>query len=353
MKAISLFSSAGVGETYLSEIGIDVVISAELVEKRALFHKHLYPNCNVVIGDISNQNIKNQISELISPEVKLLLATPPCQGVSSIGKNKIQEHFEKDARNFLIYDVFYFIDNHDFDVVLIENVSKYLKMYFPYNDEFLLLKDIIGLKYSSKYKIDILDINAQDYGVPQSRPRCFIKMYKNCYVWPEPKKEQRISLEQAIGHLPSIESGEDSGIKWHVAKKHNENDIIAMKHTPTGKSAMTNLVFYPKKQNGERMKGYHNTFKRLEWDLPCHARTTKSGEISSHNNVHPGRLLKDGTYSDARVLTILELFIVSSLPTDWNIPKWATERLIRHVIGESVPPLLMKKVLEGLKRSDK
>ena len=54
--------------------------------------------------------------------------------------------------------------------------------------------------------------------------------------------------------------------------------------------------------------------------------------------------MQDGTYSDARVLTPLELMILSSLPTDWNIPHDTPEILIRQVIGESIPPLLIKKI---------
>lgn len=348
MKAISLFSSAGVGESYLKEIGIDVILGAELIEKRARFYKHLYPNSNVIVGDISKDDTKHAISKFISEDVKLLIATPPCQGVSSVGKNKKQEQFLKDNRNFLIFDVFHFIDNFNFDVVLIENVSNFLKMYFPYKGEFLKVGDLIERKYNGDYIIEILDINAQDYGVAQSRPRCFIKMYKKGYLWPSPKIEKQITLREAIGHLPSLDNGETSSIKWHSAKRNNDREVLAMRHTPTGKSAMANKIYFPKTAKGQKVKGFHNTFKRLSWDTPCHARTTKSGEISSHNNVHPGRLKPDGTYSDPRVLTILELLIVSSLPEDWDIPNWASDRFIRHVIGESVPPLLMRKVLETL-----
>jgi len=350
MKAVSLFSSAGVGETYLKDLGVDVVVGAELIKKRAELYKHLYPDSEVIIGDISQIETKDRISEFIKDDVKLLIATPPCQGVSSAGKNKNQEQFLSDDRNFLIFDVFHFIDNFDFDAVLIENVSNFLKMYFPYEGELLLISDLITKKYGSRYTIDVIDINAQDYGVPQSRPRCFIKMYKNNYVWASPKSEQQITLRDAIGHLPSLEAGEISNIKRHSANKAADRDILAMKHTATGKSAMLNKVFYPKKINGDKVKGFHNTYKRLSWDIPCLARTTKSGEISSHSNVHPGQLKEDGTYSDARVLTILELLIVASLPLEWDIPDWASDRFIRHAIGESVPPLLFKKVLETLKK---
>lgn len=54
--------------------------------------------------------------------------------------------------------------------------------------------------------------------------------------------------------------------------------------------------------------------------------------------------MPDGTYSDARVLTPLELMLLTSLPIDWNIPDDTSELLIRQCIGESIPPLLIKKL---------
>lgn len=68
--------------------------------------------------------------------------------------------------------------------------------------------------------------------------------------------------------------------------------------------------------------------------------------------VHPGRkyISSNGEelYSDPRVLTIYELLIVMSLPLDWPIPDWASEQLIRNVIGEGIPSLLVKKIMEVL-----
>ena len=76
-----------------------------------------------------------------------------------------------------------------------------------------------------------------------------------------------------------------------------------------------------------------------------------NGNIGSHNNVHPGRLLPDGTYSDARVLTLRELFIVSSLPEEWNIPEDATDSFVRHVIGEAIPPRLAFNIVKEIGKS--
>ena len=148
----------------------------------------------------------------------MLVATPPCQGLSSIGKNKTQKDFENDERNFLIFDVFDIIDKSDFEYILIENVPRFLKMYFPYNRDVLLLEDILKLKYKNQYVIEIDVLNACDYGVPQTRPRAIIRLYKHGLKWNLPKKKSVITLENSIGHLPSLESNESSNIKWHFSK---------------------------------------------------------------------------------------------------------------------------------------
>ncbi len=348
LKGISLFSSAGIGEMYLSDININIVAANELLQKRAECHTYLHPNTHMINRDIRDEETKNKIKSFIVDDVKLLIATPPCQGLSTLGKNKSQQHLEIDPRNFLIFDVLEIIDHSNFNYILIENVPRFLKMFFPYKNSFVTLEEILIDKYSSDYVIEIDVLDAQDYGVPQTRQRAIVKMYKKGLIWGNPKKEKKITLEQAIGHLPSLEAGENSDIPWHTAKPHNDRSILALQHTPTGKSALKNDFHYPKKENGQRIKGFHNTYKRMSWDQPAHARTTYSGSISSHNNVHPGREQLDGTYSDARVLTILETLIVSSMPEYPNFPSGVTDTFIRTIIGESIPPLMVKKILSKI-----
>ncbi|MBR0467138.1 MAG: DNA cytosine methyltransferase [Clostridia bacterium] len=349
IKAISVFSSAGIGELLLKNTNVEVVAANELLPKRAECYSHFYPNTDMYCGDITLEETQDyMVSAAQKSGAKMLIATPPCQGLSTLGKNKKQIHYEKDKRNYLILSALNIIDRCDFDYVLIENVPTFLEMYFPYENDYFKLEEILNKKYSSKYKIEARVLNAKDYGICQSRPRAIIKMYKPDKKWSWPSEENEITLREAIGYLPSLESGESSDIPWHFAKKHNERAVLALKHTPTGKSAIANEVYYPKKEDGTRIKGFHNTFKRMDWDQPCPTRTTFSGSMSSHNNVHPGRLLPDGTYSDARVLTLLETFIVSSIPEDIDFPKDSTDTFIRTVIGESIPPKLMMKVIEKI-----
>lgn len=349
LKWLALFTSWWVWETYFKDIWIDIVCANELIEKRANFYSHLYPDTKMVVWDISTSETKENIIKNIDwLDIDFLIATPPCQWFSTLWKNKNQEDLQNDERNFLIFDIFYFIDKYKFNYILIENVPRYLDMYFPYKWEYKLLKDIINDKYSWEYTIDIEIYNAKDYWVPQNRNRWIIKLYKKWLKWWKPKKEKEITLEEAIWHLPSLESWEKSDIKWHYAKKHNNREVIALKNTPTWKSAMVNEYYYPKKEDWTKIKGFHNTYKRMDWKIPAHALTTNSWNIGSHNTVHPWRLRNDWTYSDARVLTIYELLILTSLPLNWNIPLWATDTFIRHMIWESVPPLMLKKIVEWM-----
>ena len=345
MKGISLFSSAGIAELLFNELDIEIVLANELLEKRAKFYKDYHENKNIIVGDIKDKKVKDEIYKYLDQDIEFLMATPPCQGVSNLGKNKSQEAMIEDDRNFLIFDVMEIIDKFDFKYILIENVPRYLKMYFPYKKKHLLLEDILKKKYGGKYEIDIKVLNSKDYGVPQNRERAIIKIYKKGLKWEEPIKEPEINLKKAIGKLPTLESGETSKIKYHFARNHTEDHILWMKNTPTGKSAFQNEVYYPKKRTGERIKGFLSTYKRMDWLKPSPTITMRSDAISVQSNVHPGRKLKNGTYSDARVLTPLELMLLSSLPQDWNIPDNTPELLIRKCIGECIPPLLIKSIV--------
>lgn len=333
IKALSLFAGAGIGETYENEANIKTVVANELIPKRAEIYKYRFPDTNMIVGDIK-ENKKKIIDETLKEKVDLIIATPPCQGMSSVGKR----NYETDKRNFLIFDALDIIDAILPKYVFIENVPKFLQMeYYCKDGKIKPITQILKEKYQNVYTIKYGVYDAADYGVPQHRKRAIIRMFKKGSNWKEPEKKEYITVREAIGYLPSLESGETSSIKYHSAPICNKNHIIWLNHTPTGKSAFENPVFYPQKENGQKIKAFANTYKRIEWDKPCPTRTMNFG-ISGSNNVHPGRLRPDGTYSDARPLTLLELIIVSSLPEKIAFPEEVSEKTIRDVIGEGIPP---------------
>lgn len=347
LKGLSLFSGGGITETYFRDIGIDIVVANELLPDRAAFYSQTHPYTKMIQGDITKSEVFDSIiEEAKKHDIRFLMATPPCQGMSTLGKKQ----YEIDERNLLINYAIEAINILKPDYVLIENVPKFFKLLYPSNDELVNIGELLENQFSDDYIIELDVLNAMHYGVPQSRPRAIIKMYKKHLIWSWPMRaEKLITLRDAIGHLPSLKSGESSSIKWHNALNHSEMQVEAMSHTAEGKSAMKNPVYFPKKKDGTAVKGFHNTYKRMKWDEPSPARATNNHLISGHNNVHPGKLLSDGTWSDPRVLTFLELIIVSSLPTDWNIPEVFNENFVRQMIGEAVPPLLSKVIVEGIK----
>ena len=344
MNGLSLFANVGIAETYIADHGINIAVANELLSNRAAFHKENHPKCNTIQGDITSAEVYSEVlTQAQNEKCDFLIATPPCQGMSIAGKMQ-----ENDPRNSLIKYVIQMIQDLQPSYALIENVPQMLKTYLFHNGEKVKVVDFIvdGLEaYDVNYEV----VDAADYGTPQSRKRAIFLISKKG-KWEFPKKEKKITVKEAIAHLPSLESGEHSSIKYHNAKIHNDRHILCLKHTPSGKTALHNEKYYPKKEDGTRIKGYSTTYKRIDWEKPAPTITMANGSVSSQNNVHPGKKKKDGTYSDARVLTLKEIFILTGLPDSWHPPKWASDNLIRQVIGEGVPPKLIDRLLRTLPR---
>lgn len=350
MKGISLFSSAGIGEYFLEKHGIDIVVANELLEKRAKLHRELYPNCEVVVGDITQEEIYKKVIDLTKTnKIDFIIASPPCQGMSVAGKNRKSEEMSVDERNYLILSVIKAIKELDPIYVIIENVPLLLKLVLKYQDQYLTIEEILNRELGHKYNVVSSIFDTADYGVPQHRKRAIIRLSKKGIVWKEPEKNQKlITVRDAIGKLPSLESGEKSDIPWHFARNHDRRQVEWMRHTATGNTAFDNNIYYPKKKNGDRIKGFKSSYRRIKWDEPSPTITIRNDAISSQRNVHPGREKEDGTFSDARVMTILELLRLTGLPDDINIPRDTPEILIRQVIGECIPPRLIEVFVEGI-----
>ncbi len=373
LQALSLFSNVGIAETYFSSFGVEVVIANELVEKRAEFYSHLYPNTNMICGDITDKNIYNRIlNEASKFSIDVIVATPPCQGMSNAGKKN-----PHDPRNNLITYAIDLINEIKPRFVILENVPMQMHTKINYNGEQVLIPEYIYTELSSSYNFNTNQVvNTMDFGIPQSRQRYIYLLSRKDtnIIWEFPKIENNkiITLRDAIGNLPSIDPllrdkderwrfpkfAEKAKLgreisKWHYPPTHSWRQVQWMLHTPSGKSAFTNEIYYPKKDN-RRIKGAPRTYMRMDWDKPATTVLQNSGVISTFSTVHPGRLISSGKteherlYSDPRTLTIYELLIVSSLPSNWDIPEWANETLIRKVIGEGIPPMLLAHALENL-----
>ena len=128
LKGLSLFASAGIGETYFKDAGIDILVANELIKQRADLYKSISPDTNVICGDITKNEVFERIMNAAPTPLDFLLASPPCQGMSVAGKNRHQQSLEADQRNYLITYVVKAIKRLAPTYVLIENVPTLLKI---------------------------------------------------------------------------------------------------------------------------------------------------------------------------------------------------------------------------------
>lgn len=100
LNAISLFSSSGIGDLGLHANGIKTVIACELLEERMNLFKNNNPDTKCFCGDI--WNLQEDIIEYYRTQYQdtpfLILATPPCQGMSPNGMGKMLSDYRKGLR---------------------------------------------------------------------------------------------------------------------------------------------------------------------------------------------------------------------------------------------------------------
>ena len=377
LRALSLFANIGVAEAYLKDVGVDIVVANEFLENRAELYQRIYPHCRMICGDITaEETYRRVLAASKKARVDVIMATPPCQGMSTAGKQK-----EFDQRNDLFLHALRFVKDLCPKYVFMENVPAFMSTLVMYDGRAMRIPDVIKKEIGDFYQTDFAVVNTQDYGVPQMRERMIMLATRNdvSKKWTMPEKASRkFTLEDAIGWIPAIdpfvrdlsptefrkafphyEERKAAALAispWNMPTSHVWRNVVVMQHTPTGKSAFQNEdKWLPRKKNGEVVRGFKNTYKRQNWDTPGYTIAMDNIEISSQNNVHPGR--PDGfdengerVYSDARAMTTFELMCIMSIPRDWPVPADTDPKLLRKLIGEGVPPLFVKKIFERIAR---
>ena len=149
-NALSLFSSAGVAETYFDKHGIHVKVATELLPQRAEIYKHLYPSVKMFQGDITEQeNFKKIIEAAKEEKCDFIIATPPCQGMSTAGLKK-----KDDSRNRLIIDVVKAIKLLNPKFVIIENVPEILQTKIEIDGEWIYIDTYLRSELGDKYEFN-------------------------------------------------------------------------------------------------------------------------------------------------------------------------------------------------------
>jgi DNA (cytosine-5)-methyltransferase 1 len=371
VRGVSLFSNIGIGELGLDEKNFSITHANEIEENRCKLYETLHPKTIVLSGDIRKKDIFSTIAKL-DYELDFLISTPPCQGMSTAGKNE-----KYDPRNHLIKYSIDYIKKCKPKYVLHENVSQQENTMLSFKNRDISIPEYIFSELSQHYHIVKKKINMHHYGIPQSRKRSIYLLTRKDIdkIWTFPNEvKKRKNLNDVIGDLPSLDpyitglninSIEkifpdfkrkiDNGLKcspYHSPVAHPLRQILVMQNAPTACSAFQNeSKFKPRTKEGRLVKGFNNTYKRMDWNKPSPTITTYNRTISSQENVHPGKkVVKKGRtiFSDARVLTLYEIMIIMTIPKKTKFSAQFKQSFIRSVIGEGIPSKFVKHLFTKL-----
>ena len=213
-KFIDLFAGIGGFHFAMEELGGKCVFASEIDKHaRKTYEANFYDkNPELFDSENFNEDISKQDPKKI-PDFDILCGGFPCQPFSNAG-------FKKgfgDARGTLFFDVAKIINEKKPKAVFLENVRGLFN-----HDEgktFEVIKKVMekDLGYKFYYKI----VKAENYGVPQRRPRLFMIGIKNeikPFKWPEkiPLKKTMSDIldgncEKEIGYTLRV-GGRGSGV---------------------------------------------------------------------------------------------------------------------------------------------
>jgi len=373
---VSLFSSSGIGDYGFYKAGFSLIATNELINRRMNVQRAnaISNNSGVYItGDITLDKTKQKIYKQIDNwllehdrrGLDLLVATPPCQGISVANHHKKESDLD---RNSLVLESILVAERTKPKIIVFENIKRFLttactdidKKTYP-------IKDVINKHLQNEYNISGKELNFKDYGANSSRPRTLIiALKKNIFpnIDPEelfPSKEKEKSLREIIGTLPSLNKmGEiDNSDILHEFKSYRKDMRNWIHPLKEGESAFENKkesekphkiingkIVLNKNKNGDK-------YKRQYWNKVAPAVHTRNDILASQNTVHP---------KDDRVFSIRELMIMMNVPKEF---KWSDESYnklnsmsnsekkswlkkheinIRQSLGEAVPTIIFEKI---------
>lgn len=275
-NAISLFSSSGIGDLGLHANSINTVIACELIPQRAHLFQANNPQTIMFNGDIWNKEkeIVDYYKANFNEPPFLILATPPCQGMSSNGMGTILRNFKKgirpqfDERNRLIIPTLRIIKALKPEWIIFENVPNMSNtLILDDNDELINITDFIKRELGCEYtgRAEVIDVC--DYGVPQHRKRLitiFTRSPKGIAYFnkfgtfiPAPSHTQFDStstthwktLRECIWNLPSLVARKEMNIDphnpLHKVPILDEVKLSWIHNTPEGQTAFNNQCINP------------------------------------------------------------------------------------------------------------
>ncbi len=376
---ISLFSSAGVGCYGFKEEHFHCIATVELIERRLKIQQYnhkCYLDSGYICGDMTQESTRQKVINELNiwrtnfgiNEPDVIIATPPCQGMS------VANHKKKDelGRNSLVVQSIKMVKELNPKFFIFENVSAFLKSVCTDVDGVdKTIGSAIENNLGGTYNICSKVINFKNYGCPSSRTRTLVigsrkdlnEVSPTC-VFPTKTKEK--TLRETIGHLPSLKTmGEISQSDiFHSFREYAPHMEAWVSELKEGQSAFDNadisriphrvvdgVVVYNARKNGDK-------YTRQRWDKVAPCIHTRNDIMASQNTVHP---------VDNRVFSIREVMLMMSVPDTFRWSEYTTEELnalplsekklflkkeginIRQTLGEAVPTIIFRQIAHNIR----
>ncbi len=362
----SIAACIGSDEYYLEDHNLICKVALECDPNRAEYYELMNQMRSKHKVDMIVGKLEEKFDELVKAfkknKCELAKFTIPCQTYCAMrGKG-----WKDDDRLLLVLWCVKFIKQVKPKYILFENAKEFLGFSLPLAEDLSKhpiaqkLQQVLNGRTIGQYLEDELGENSLDYhlnfaiengafyGTAQNRVRSIVLgSLEGVWKFPCPE-EYAMPLWQAIGHLPSLEAGEDSGIPYHKAPKLHSNPEIAeiwreaFAHLATGCRSKDNNPKYQLPGFGF----FNDKGARKFWDRPSNTIDGGNGGVLNTRTLHPGRLKKDNSISDARVLTLLEVFLVNGLPQSYEVPEKYRDKeaFIREVMGEIMLPRFLERI---------
>lgn len=364
---ISLFSSAGVGCFGFKRAGFECIATNELIERRLniqKFNKKCKYESGYICDDITAERTKDKIfaeikrwEKLGNDKVDVLVATPPCQGMSVANHKKSENEI---VRNSLVVESISLIQKVSPRFFIFENVAAFMKTGCTAPDRTVkAIGDVIQEELSDQYIIISRILNFKNYGSNSSRTRTVVigvNKEMSEYVSPVelyPAYVEDKTLEQVIGGMPKLEWGAICPTDfYHAFRTYPEEMRCWIHDLKEGECAFDNedeLKRPHKVVDGKivpNIRKNGDKYTRQYWKRVAPCIHTRNDQLASQNTIHP---------KEDRVFSIRELMKIMTIPSDFRWIDKSLEELndlpeksklallkkeeikIRQSIGEAVP----------------
>lgn len=377
LNYISLFSSAGVGCYGFNQENFKCIATCEIDPKRIEIQKNNQICQNpeqYITGDIQETQIQDRIFNNVRvykeknniKDLTLLIATPPCQGISVANHKKKNEL----NRNSLIVESFKITKKIKPKFFIYENVQSFLKtLCTDIDGELIQIQDAMNKNLLQDYFISSKVVNLKNYGSNSSRTRTIvIGVRRDQKINPErlfPEITKPKIIKELIKKFEKLDKfGEISKDIYHSFRPYDKKMLPWIEKLKEGESAfdnkdnfrkphqiIDNKIIINQKKNGDKYKRNY-----LNQVAPCIH--TRNDILASQNTIHP---------KENRVFSIRELMQFMSIPNDfkWSDIKEETlnsltledkkkflkknELNIRRCIGEAVPTKVFNNIAKKIK----